>query len=65
MIRSSSEEEPDHRVRWIVVHELAHIWLWPLGELAEEYHEEWGVRLQEQAATRIANLAVWQTVCRT
>ena len=57
------ERRTDRYVRWIVAHELAHIELWELGELAAKHNPEWGLRLEEQAASRIARWAALRGVC--
>lgn len=49
--------------RRLVVHELAHVWIWELGELAEVADYQRAQRPQEQLATRIEHWLPWLATC--
>lgn len=53
----------DSTVRKTVVHELMHVMTWELVELAEALAEDLAWRLDEQLATRIERMDIWQDLC--
>ena len=56
-------DKPDWYLRQTAVHELWHVVLWELAELAEGYHEEWAYQIEEQLNTRIERWPLWQRLC--
>ena len=55
----------DEYVRWLVRHELYHVWEWEFAEYAERgKHEAAALRLEEQQASRFARWPAWTGVCR-
>ena len=54
----------DAGLRTLVVHELMHVWLWELTELATSTHQPLAQRWNEQATTLISRWPVWQELCK-
>lgn len=52
----------DAVIRRVVLHELWHVMTWELGELAVAANP-YGRRIEEQLATRIERLPLWQDIC--
>ncbi len=53
----------DAAIRRVVLHELWHVMLWEISELAAKANP-YAHRLEEQLATRIERLPLWQDLCR-
>ena len=56
--------ERDAVLRQVVLHELWHVMVWEIGELAGKANPLYAHRLEEQLLTRIERLPFWQTLCQ-
>ena len=60
---TSLSTKPDWYLRQTAVHELWHVIMWELAELAEKYNEAWAYQLEEQLNTRIERWPFWLDMC--
>ena len=56
-------KHPDWYLRQTAVHELWHIILWELAELAEAYHFDWAYQEEEKLNTKIERWPFWLEMC--
>ena len=58
------DTDVDAVLRRIVIHELWHVMMWEISELATETNR-YALRIEEQLVTRISRLPFWQDLCRS